>query len=296
MKCDTIPDLERFLQIQEQALGPASAEVAATTYKLAELYKSASQLDKAEALFRHALKIRQNLAGWYKEEIVECERSLDQLLKAKASQGGAPESIISGSNYNRLPVSHVNPSTPSNLLSDTPSDSGKFKGNQAKKIMDAIREAETELELLKEMVGPGHATVADMLTKIADLYCRLRMYAEMESILVEALKIREAICGSEHLSVATELKNLGRLYLVQERYALAEPLLKRALHIRERTLGSDHPRVLDIEEHYANLLRRTNRGEQADAIEQHIKEGRASLSGSNAIAGQQKPTVRFYVP
>jgi tetratricopeptide (TPR) repeat protein len=142
-------------------------------------------------------------------------------------------------------------------------------------MQDAIKEAEVELDLLKQMVGQEHSTVADMLTKLADLYCRLRLYSKMEPILVEALRIREACCGADHLSVSTELKNLARLYLAQERYAIAEPLFKRALIIRERVLGRDHGRVADIEEQYAHLLRKTNRLQQADLLDKHVEKVRA---------------------
>src|ERR1700691_1969437 len=125
MKCDTIFDLERFLEIQEQALGATSPEVATTASNLAELYKRAGQLDKAEALHRRALKIRQNLTVLHKEEVEQRKQRLDELLQQKANVNKPAdnqrelksdlsslpypkpqdESIISGSNYSGLPQS-----------------------------------------------------------------------------------------------------------------------------------------------------------------------------------------------
>jgi tetratricopeptide (TPR) repeat protein len=151
--------------------------------------------------------------------------------------------------------------------------------SNSKTIEDAIKETELELELLKQMVGADHTSVADLLTKLADLYCRLRLYSKMEPVLVDALKIREAACGSNHPSVSTELKNLARLYLVQERFALAEPLFKRALAIREKAYGRMHPRVADIEEQYAQLLRKTNRAYLAETLDQHVNAIRAQHIG-----------------
>ena len=84
-----------------------------------------------------------------------------------------------------------------------------IKATHPNAIMGAIQEAEIELELLKQMVGNEHPSVADMLTKIADLHCRLRQYEEMEPLLLSALRIRECACGTDHPSLATELKNLG---------------------------------------------------------------------------------------
>ena len=144
-----------------------------------------------------------------------------------------------------------------------------------KGLNDSIHELETELELLRQMVGVDHPAVADMLTKLADLYCRLKLYAQMEPVLVEALKIRETSLGAEHPAVSTELKNLARLYFAQERYTQAEPLFKRALTIREKAFGKMHPRVADIEEQYAQLMRKTNRANQAEAMEKHVNEIRS---------------------
>jgi tetratricopeptide (TPR) repeat protein len=152
----------------------------------------------------------------------------------------------------------------------------RVSGNTYKNIQNAIGEMEIEVELLRQMMGEDHPAVADMLTRLADLHCRLRMYDKMEVLLVEALRIRETACGTEHISVALELKNLAALYCVQERYALAEPLLKRAIMLRERAFGKIHPKVADVEEQYAQLLRKTNRAAQAEALEQHINEIRTA--------------------
>ena len=94
------------------------------------------------------------------------------------------------------------------------------------KVTDSmIAEAKSEITLLRQMVGNKNVSVADALTKLADLYCRRKMYKEMEPLLIEALQIREDAFGDEHHTVSTELKNLARVYMAQERYAVAEPLL-----------------------------------------------------------------------
>ena len=175
------------------------------------------------------------------------------------------EPTISGTRFGAMP--------------EQPSDRVRPTFNNTKGLDDAIKETELELELLKQMVGADHTSVADLLTRLADLYCRLRMYPQMEPVLVDALKIREAACGSDHPSVSTELKNLARLYLVQERFALAEPLFKRALAIREKAYGRMHPRVADIEEQYAHLLRKTNRAYLAETLDEHVSAIRAQHIG-----------------
>ncbi len=299
MKCDTIPDLEKFLKIQEQALGESSAEVATTASKLADLYALAERFDEAERLLKRALTIQQNLIGFHHDDVEKTLQSLERLTALKsAGKQIPPQKSVAKSVDRTVKASQAAPRAQA-AQTGKPSTSGTKFGampeissarptfNNSKTIEDAIKETELELELLKQMVGSDHPSVADLLTKLADLYCRLRMYSQMEPVLVDALKIREAACGSAHPSVSTELKNLARLYLVQERFALAEPLFKRALAIREKAYGRMHPRVADIEEQYAHLLRKTNRAYLAETLDQHVNAIRAQHIGD---AGSPRKT------
>jgi tetratricopeptide (TPR) repeat protein len=150
-----------------------------------------------------------------------------------------------------------------------------------------IKEMELEVALLKQMVGSDHAAVADSLTKLADLYCRANLYESMEPILIEALRIREAICGPHHLKVASELKNLALLYVALEKYDRAEPLFERAIAIREKELGTAHPKVGDLAHHYGKLLRKTNRAKQADELESHMNEVLRHANEQQAASGSK---------
>ncbi|HEY9716499.1 MAG TPA: tetratricopeptide repeat protein [Trichormus sp.] len=323
MKCDTIPDLEKFLAIQEQALGPTTSEVAATVARLAELYFERGNLERAEALFQRSFDIRAGLRGFHREGIEAVESRLEIIKQQRRQKAAAavvasstdnfavsqpvkPPSLSSQSQTgeharaqvhcgehrtidaqpddhhfsrtNAQPAdTHESPAaTGKSSMPPTANSGMRVSGNTYKNIQNAIGEMEIEVELLRQMMGEDHPAVADMLTRLADLHCRLRMYDKMEVLLVEALRIRETACGTEHISVALELKNLAALYCVQERYALAEPLLKRAIMLRERAFGKIHPKVADVEEQYAQLLRKTNRAAQAEALEQHINEIRTA--------------------
>jgi len=86
MKCETIPELKRFLTIQEQALGTASPEVATTVSKLADLYLDRGMLDDAEALYRRALSIRERLNGPHRSEEEDSRRSLNKVLALKGDR------------------------------------------------------------------------------------------------------------------------------------------------------------------------------------------------------------------
>ncbi len=57
MKVNSIEDVERFLSIQEQALGSNNPEVAITLQRLAALYLDNGDLLKAESIYERALSI-----------------------------------------------------------------------------------------------------------------------------------------------------------------------------------------------------------------------------------------------
>lgn len=86
MKCETIPELKRFLTIQEQALGSGSPEVASTVSKLADLYLDRGMLDDAEALYRRALSIRERLNGVHRSEMEDSRKSLNKVLALKGDR------------------------------------------------------------------------------------------------------------------------------------------------------------------------------------------------------------------
>lgn len=258
MKCDTIQELERFLQIQQQALGKASPEIAITISKLANLYTAASNYEKALRLHERALEIRMLQACPISSEVEDSRRSIERLTKLL----GKPK----GDTLPKKPGS--------TKIAESRADAQSFEEAAKTKTVDSetIKEMELEVSILKQMVGSEHPAVAYSLTKLAHQYCQAKLYTNAEPALVEALRIREAICGPDHPNIATELKNLAQLYIVLKKYTLAEPLLKRALALREKYHGGSDMRVADIKEQYAKLLRKMERIVDAESLEKDIKK------------------------
>lgn len=263
MKCETIPELERFLTIQEQALGSNSPEVASTVSRLAALYFNKGMLEESEALYRRALTIREQSLGPHRNEVEDTRKDLERVLTRKRvpqARGAhdAPNLSDSSTSLDAIPAS---------MALGWPT---AFDG-------DKQRELELELASVKVTMGKEHPQVADCLTRLADLYCRNKRYREMEPILQEALRIRERALGMEHSLVSSSLKNLARLYYFQGRFELSEPLFKRALTIRQKLYGKQHPRYADVEEQYAKLLRKTGRTMLAQELDNHVTLVRRSI-------------------
>ncbi len=66
-------------------------------------------------------------------------------------------------------------------------------------------------------------------------------YEQAESLLQQALTIRQQVLEVNHPDTARTLNDLGVLYLTQGKYQQAEPLLQKALAIRQKKLGVEHP-------------------------------------------------------
>ncbi|MFA7338256.1 MAG: tetratricopeptide repeat protein [Candidatus Obscuribacterales bacterium] len=272
MKCETIPELEKFLTIQEQALGQDSPEVAATVSKLADLYFNKGMLENAEALYRRALEIMERTLGPYRAEVADTKKCLEKVMTVRKKS--APSAV-----YPRPSSDWKQAMTDSSTSLDAIPQSVAL-GWPTSFPDDHEKEAELEVASVRQMMGKDHPHVADLLTKLADHYCRRRLYREMEPILIEALQIREKSLGGEHPLVSTSLKNLARLYYFQTRFELSEPLFKRALAIRQKVYSKDHPRFADVEEQYAKLLRKTNRLAQAQEMENHVRVVRGQFAAS----------------
>lgn len=137
------------------------------------------------------------------------------------------------------------------------------------------------LVIREQILEPGHPDVATSMSNLGQLYYAQGKYAEAEPLLKQALVIREQTLGSEHPDVAMSLHKLALLYKTQGEYAQAEPLLRRALTIRKQTLEPGHSDVDDSLGHYTDLLRKTNRSNEAEALEAHMQMLRAVQSQQN---------------
>lgn len=319
MKCETIPELQEFLTIQEQALGQQSPEVATTVSKLADMYLAKGMLDDAEALYRRALAIREKAIP-FRSEVEESRTSLSKVLALKN-----PERDAKPSPADRRALRELQSDTLQNRSIETedtnywcsPASSdkskqpevGKSTGTNVKAIplgphdsstqldpvpesmvlsgdslilCDAINEARLEADLIRQVSGSDDPQLANCLTKLADLLCRSRRYDEMQPLLQEALSIRESRYGTRNHLVATSLKNLARLHYFRENFDAAVPLFEKALMIRRQVYGDNHQKVAELLEQYAKLLRKMNKRGTAEELEAkalHIRHTQQGWKG-----------------
>jgi len=261
MKTESIDVLEKHLKLQESMHGQNSVEVARVLCRLASAFMQRTQFDDAAHILRKAAECEKNAVPRDATTMEEIKRLLDVAMAQQSQIGGDDDLKILKVSSDRVPAF-------------TPAFEPLHAPKRTDPLDNAIADAQLQVHRLKQTAGHESLAVADALTKLADLYCRKEMNDEMEPLLKEALRIRETICGEGHLSVSTDLKNLGRLYLFKRMYEQSEGFLKRAMSIREAALGPYHSYTADVAELYANLLRKTNRHDEAQAMEDMVVESR----------------------
>ncbi|HEY9714447.1 MAG TPA: tetratricopeptide repeat protein [Chroococcales cyanobacterium] len=121
--------------------------------------------------------------------------------------------------------------------------------------------------------------------KLADALEKQRKFDEAEKVYIGALRTLEKRHG-DGSELVTCLQNLAIFYWMQRRYGEAEPLFRRALQLHRL---HDHTwESILCREDYAQLLRATNRTENALTLEQEAKTIRAEfingVNNSHSIA------------
>jgi tetratricopeptide (TPR) repeat protein len=129
----------------------------------------------------------------------------------------------------------------------------------------AERLAERNVALKVRTLGPNTLSEAVSLMTLADLYRNNGKYAQAEPLYLRALTIRSHNLGSGHPGVAKCLIHMAVLYQMQKKYPEAESLYQRAIAIAEK--ASSLPTLTMALYSYSDLLRRSNREQEAEQLE-----------------------------
>ena len=112
-----------------------------------------------------------------------------------------------------------------------------------------------------------HSPEAAQVLHRAGTYLRDReRYEEGESLLKQALAIREQLFGAIHPDVAQSMQVLAFLYRLRGQFEQAEPLFRQAIAIRKQTLGPEHLDLAESLNDLALLYGDFGRYEQAEAL------------------------------
>jgi tetratricopeptide (TPR) repeat protein len=145
-----------------------------------------------------------------------------------------------------------------------------------RKFLLAMQYLDRSRELTRKTYGPE----SPQLAVVEELMGRTLIYqgrlAQAQTLIEHSNGLLRRSYGKTHYRVANSYFLLGRVYAGQNRRDDAEHAYRRAIELFEQTLGEGHPKVAEALQHYASLLKKTDK-KQARMVEQRSK---AILSAS----------------
>ncbi len=252
---EAVPLLERALEIREKALGADHPRIASTCNNLALVYKKLARYEQAEAYYLRALGVREATYGPDHTRVATVLVNLASLYKSMGQLGKAESCYRRAAEiYRRNRPDHPTYATILNGLADVLRIQGRTG--------EAAELVELALDIRERTLGPEHTATATSLVTMALVMAAENRADEALPVLQRALDIQSQHLRPEHASVAATLFEIAAIHHEAGRFEEARPLFERALRI-EAESGRSKP-LLHIR--YADLLRASNRGREADEI------------------------------
>jgi serine/threonine-protein kinase len=157
--------------------------------------------------------------------------------------------------------------------------------NDLGELGDARAHLERARSLARKELGDQHPRVASITHDLATTVYRQGTYAEAESLLREALAVRELTRGADSTEVANTVEALGVTLLAEDRLAEARPLLERAITILEARLGPTNTDVANAYNDIGGAYHRAGDYAAALANAEHV------LAIREATLGPDHPDV-----
>ncbi|MEO8275426.1 MAG: serine/threonine-protein kinase [Thermoanaerobaculia bacterium] len=158
-------------------------------------------------------------------------------------------------------------------------DPGKARGNTitARELLDRGEE-----QIRAKLAGQPLSR-ARLLDTMGRVYQQLELHERAETLMREALAIRESSLGKESPEVGTSLDHLGDLQWVRGDYSSAEATLRRALAIREKNVGPDDLAVADVLDDLGSVYEIQTRYAEAQPVLERALTIRENTLGPQAL-------------
>ncbi len=269
---------ERVLRLRRASLDPDDMKLALSLNELARAYALQARTEEAERHFREALAIYERALGPEHPYVAAVTKNLGSSLVAlKRYDEAEPllrralaiEARTLDPNHAQVAASHF--------------QLGRFYEDQ-----DRLDEAESSYrraaDILEKSLGPEHPQLAVGLAQHANVLNRLGRHAEAETLSRRALSIWAASLGEEHPSQAFGRLVLANALAGQRRYADAEALYNEALRLGEVAWKENQPRLAEVLENLAAVLRETGRPGEAEPLEARARAMRQQADAAPAGA------------
>jgi serine/threonine protein kinase/Tfp pilus assembly protein PilF len=266
----------RALAIRERALPEDHPEVGASVTSLASVYYVEGRYEEAEALYHRALAIREKTLG---PDHPDVALALINIAAIDQIEGRLDEAEAGYRRALTIQENALGPGHPE--VADCLGRIGSLcvllgRPDEAEQLYRrAVAILDTDDFGDSSQMATALAALASHLDDTGD-------YTEARDLVLRALDIQERTLEADDPALGETCFGLAHLYFRHfDRIEEAEPLYARALAVWETTLTAEDPMMLMILTDYAELLRKLNREDEAEALEARIPaELRASASST----------------
>jgi serine/threonine protein kinase/Tfp pilus assembly protein PilF len=266
----------RALAIRERALPEDHPEVGASVTSLASVYYVEGRYEEAEALYHRALAIREKTLG---PDHPDVALALINIAAIDQIEGRLDEAEAGYRRALTIQENALGPGHPE--VADCLGRIGSLcvllgRPDEAEQLYRrAVAILDTDDFGDSSQMATALAALASHLDDTGD-------YTEARDLVLRALDIQERTLEADDPALGETCFGLAHLYFRHfDRLEEAEPLYARALAVWETTLTAEDPMMLMILTDYAELLRKLNREDEAEALEARIPaELRASASST----------------
>jgi serine/threonine protein kinase len=275
-----IKQLERALELRQQALGLEHGASLSAVDALHQACREAGKPDRALPLYEELLKLRRAMVGPEHNDtltamnnlgVAYCEAGkheqavplLEKTLELRKARLGPGHADTLGAMHNLalayMEVGKLDQAV--TLLEETLNLSKAKLGadhgdtlNTMQCLFAAYQRAGTSdqgvglaqemSELTKAKRGPEHPETLVARYELAQAYMYVGQRDQAQSIFEETLKLSQAKLGPDHPHTVRLMSGLGLAYYNAGKYDRALPLLETVFGIQKTTLGADHDQTL----------------------------------------------------
>jgi len=250
--------LRAALASRRALYGPTHPAVASSLIALGELRLAQAEYDSAEALIRDGMAIARRTVSPTDPTIARATTALGQVLSERGEYAKAEPVLLEAVRL-QTRGDTVTPALASALtdLANTYYYVGRYGTS------DSLNQRVLAMD--RDLYGPRHAYVADVLINLGAIRFEWAKFAEAEQYYREALSINEAWYGPNHPETASNLTALGRALASEQRLEEADTVLRRALDVSEHVYGPVHPRVASALNELSRVKQSEKKLDEAEA-------------------------------
>lgn len=139
-----------------------------------------------------------------------------------------------------------------------------------------------ELQRVRRQYADQHHLRANLIEAIGEVFVDLHLYDRAQSLLAEAMDIREERFGAQSLEMARSYESIGRLHFAKGEYDEAARLFAEALRLHRELPGGVHTNVATAMNNHAVALRALGELDAAESLHREALALRRHEFGDNS--------------